>query len=117
MATRPKDEAQTEGTDGAKANGAPEAEQQAAVDEDLHRYIAPVVGPDDERVITDSGIEIKPLYEEDDVAPGCRSASASPATTPSPAASTRACTATGSGRCASTPASRARRTPTSATAT
>jgi methylmalonyl-CoA mutase N-terminal domain/subunit len=38
--------------------------------EDLHRYIAPVVGPDDERVITDSGIEIDPLYEEDDVAPG-----------------------------------------------
>ena len=70
MATRPKDEAQTEGTDGAKANGAPEAEQQAAVDEDLHRYIAPVVGPDDEREITDSGIEIKRLYEEDDVAPG-----------------------------------------------
>src|SRR6266513_229835 len=39
MATRPKDEAKTEGTDG-------------------------------EREITDSGIEIKRLYEEDDVAPG-----------------------------------------------
>jgi methylmalonyl-CoA mutase N-terminal domain/subunit len=51
MATRPKD-------------------SQEAVDEDLHRYIAPVVGPDDERVFTDSGIEIKPLYDEDDVAPG-----------------------------------------------
>src|SRR5215212_6049051 len=70
MATRPKGEAQKEGTDGAKSNGAPEAEQKAAVDEDLHRYIAPVVGPDDERVITDSGIEIKRLYEEDDVRPG-----------------------------------------------
>ncbi|MDX6614933.1 MAG: methylmalonyl-CoA mutase, N-terminal domain [Solirubrobacterales bacterium] len=39
-------------------------------DLDLNRYIAPVVGPDDERVFTDSGIEIEPLYEEDDVAPG-----------------------------------------------
>ncbi|MEK6277274.1 MAG: methylmalonyl-CoA mutase family protein [Actinomycetota bacterium] len=32
--------------------------------------IAPVVGPDDERVFTDSGIEIEPVYEEGDVAPG-----------------------------------------------
>ncbi len=39
-------------------------------DEDLHRYVAPVVGPDDERVITDSGIEIETVYEADDVAPG-----------------------------------------------
>src|SRR5215213_8064727 len=70
MATRPKGEAKSEGTDGAKSNGAPEAEQKAAVDEDLHRYIAPVVEPDDEREITDSGIEIKRLYEEDDVRPG-----------------------------------------------
>ena len=54
MATAPKD------TD---------RQQLAAAEEDLHRYIAPVVGPDDERVITDSGIEIKPLYDEDDVAP------------------------------------------------
>jgi methylmalonyl-CoA mutase, N-terminal domain len=71
MATRPKDEAKTEGTNGTASDGAPDAErQQAAVDDDLDRYIAPVVGPDDERVITDSGIEIKRLYEEDDVAPG-----------------------------------------------
>ncbi|MGB2850682.1 MAG: methylmalonyl-CoA mutase family protein [Solirubrobacterales bacterium] len=35
-----------------------------------HRYIAPVVGPDDPRIITDSGIEIEPLYEADDVAEG-----------------------------------------------
>ncbi len=34
------------------------------------RTIAPVVGPDDERVFTDSGIEIERLYTEDDVAPG-----------------------------------------------
>jgi methylmalonyl-CoA mutase, N-terminal domain len=63
MATRPRDEA---GTDDA----ASDAEQRRAVEEDLYRYIAPTVGPDDERVITDSGIEIKPLYEESDVAPG-----------------------------------------------
>jgi methylmalonyl-CoA mutase N-terminal domain/subunit len=36
----------------------------------LDRFIAPVVGPDDERVFTDSGIEIEPVYEPDDVAPG-----------------------------------------------
>ncbi len=40
-----------------------------AVDEDLHRYVAPVVGPDDERIFTDSGIEIDRLYDESDVAP------------------------------------------------
>jgi methylmalonyl-CoA mutase, N-terminal domain len=34
------------------------------------RFIAPVVGPDDERVFTDSGIEIEPVYTEEDVAPG-----------------------------------------------
>ncbi|MGD9737149.1 MAG: methylmalonyl-CoA mutase [Solirubrobacterales bacterium] len=38
--------------------------------EDAHRTIAPVVGPDDKRVFTDSGIEIEALYEEGDVAPG-----------------------------------------------
>jgi methylmalonyl-CoA mutase N-terminal domain/subunit len=31
--------------------------------------IAPVVGPDDERRFTDSGIEVKRLYDESDVAP------------------------------------------------
>jgi methylmalonyl-CoA mutase N-terminal domain/subunit len=62
MATRPRDKAAGE--------GAPPGRQREAVDEDLHRYIAPVVGPDDERVFTDSGIEIKTLYEKDDVAPG-----------------------------------------------
>ncbi len=34
-----------------------------------YRYIAPIVGPDDERRITDSGIEINRLYEAEDVAP------------------------------------------------
>ncbi len=35
-----------------------------------HRFIAPSVGPDDERRFTDSGIEIEKLYEAGDVAPG-----------------------------------------------
>ena len=43
--------------------------QEAAVQDDLHRYIAPVVGPDDERIFTDSGIELKRLYDESDVKP------------------------------------------------
>jgi methylmalonyl-CoA mutase N-terminal domain/subunit len=34
------------------------------------RTIAPLVGPDDERAFTDSGIEIERLYTEEDVAPG-----------------------------------------------
>ena len=34
---------------------------------DDHRTIAPIVGPDDPRRFTDSGIEIKPLYSEDDL--------------------------------------------------
>jgi methylmalonyl-CoA mutase N-terminal domain/subunit len=38
--------------------------------EEAHRTIAPVVGPDDERVFTDSGIEIEALYGAGDVAPG-----------------------------------------------
>jgi methylmalonyl-CoA mutase N-terminal domain/subunit len=45
-------------------------EQVAALLDDLYRYIAPVVGPDDERVFTDSGIEIDRRYDDDDVAPG-----------------------------------------------
>ena len=78
----------------------------------------PLVGPDDERVFTDSGIEIERLYTEDDVAPGPRGAPRrARRAARSPAASTRGCTATGSGRCASTPASPPPRTPTSATAT
>ena len=32
-----------------------------------HRTIAPIVGPDDPRRFTDSGIEIEPLYTEDDL--------------------------------------------------
>ena len=50
--------------------GDPDPVTERAVEDDLHRYVAPVVGPDDERVITDSGIEIDRRYDEDDVAPG-----------------------------------------------
>src|SRR5919202_3012310 len=32
-----------------------------------HRTIAPIVGPDDERRFTDSGIEVKPVYDADDL--------------------------------------------------
>jgi methylmalonyl-CoA mutase N-terminal domain/subunit len=41
-----------------------------ASDVDQDRFIAPVVGPDDERRFTDSGIEIERVYEAGDVAPG-----------------------------------------------
>ena len=41
--------------------------QAEAVEEDIYRYVAPVVGPDDERTITDSGIEIDRLYGPEDV--------------------------------------------------
>ena len=39
-----------------------------------YRFIAPVVGPDDERRFTDSGIEVDGLYDADDVGPGPRGA-------------------------------------------
>jgi methylmalonyl-CoA mutase N-terminal domain/subunit len=42
----------------------------SSYDPEAHRYIAPVTGPDDERKFTDSGIEIDPLYDADDVASG-----------------------------------------------
>jgi methylmalonyl-CoA mutase, N-terminal domain len=34
-----------------------------------HRTIAPIVGPDDPRRFTDSGIEIKPVYTDEDLPP------------------------------------------------
>jgi methylmalonyl-CoA mutase N-terminal domain/subunit len=40
---------------------------QAMATTDEHRTIAPIVGPDDPRRFTDSGIEIKPLYTEQDL--------------------------------------------------
>ncbi|MGH2888255.1 MAG: acyl-CoA mutase large subunit family protein [Solirubrobacteraceae bacterium] len=37
---------------------------------DEHRTIAPIVGPDDPRRFTDSGIEVEPLYDERDLPDG-----------------------------------------------
>ena len=47
----------------------PDAEDYATTT-DPHRFIAPQVGPDDERIFTDSGIEIEGVYDEGDVADG-----------------------------------------------
>ena len=38
-----------------------------AEEKDERLTVAPIVGPDDPRRFTDSGIEIKPLYDEDDL--------------------------------------------------
>jgi methylmalonyl-CoA mutase, N-terminal domain len=71
MATRP-----TEKPGGDPAIGESEgeaearAEKAARLDSELSRSIAPIVRPDDPRVFTDSGIEVKRVYEADDVAPG-----------------------------------------------
>jgi methylmalonyl-CoA mutase N-terminal domain/subunit len=53
-----------------------------ATEADLYRFIAPVVGPDDERVFTDSGIEIEPVYEPGDVAAGLNERLGEPGTYP-----------------------------------
>jgi methylmalonyl-CoA mutase N-terminal domain/subunit len=66
MATRPTEKPARGESEHRRDEGAPER----AVEEDLHRFVAPVVGPDDEHRYTDSGIDVKRLYEEDDVAPG-----------------------------------------------
>ena len=50
--------------------------------DDIPRTIAPVVGPDDPRVFTDSGIEIERLYTEDDVAPGLEERLGAPGSPP-----------------------------------
>jgi methylmalonyl-CoA mutase N-terminal domain/subunit len=51
-------------------------------DSEIHRTIAPMVGPEDERVFTDSGIEIEPLYDEGDVAPGLQERLGEPGSPP-----------------------------------
>ncbi|MFL5899934.1 MAG: methylmalonyl-CoA mutase, partial [Solirubrobacterales bacterium] len=50
--------------------------------EETHRTIAPLVGPDDERVFTDSGIEIERAYDADDVASGLQERLGEPGTPP-----------------------------------
>ncbi len=44
-----------------------EEEQQEPLDNEDDPSVAPIVGPDDPRVFTDSGIEIKALYTADDI--------------------------------------------------
>jgi methylmalonyl-CoA mutase, N-terminal domain len=61
---------QTDSQRAAASEGSPDPDTERAVTEDLNRYVTPVVGPDDERVFTDSGIEVERLYAEGDVAPG-----------------------------------------------
>jgi methylmalonyl-CoA mutase, N-terminal domain len=78
MATRPGEKRGVEATEGSGSpadggdgvGGEVRERAERAVQDDLHRFVAPVVGPDDERVFTDSGIEIERLYEEGDVGPG-----------------------------------------------
>src|SRR5436190_10156677 len=70
MATRPTEESASEASDPKSEDGHSGEAQAEKVREDLHRHIAPAVGPDDERRFTDSGIEVDRLYEESDVAPG-----------------------------------------------
>src|SRR4051794_10240984 len=41
-----------------------------AISPEEHTSIAPIVGPDDPRRFTDSGIEVQPLYKAEDVAEG-----------------------------------------------
>jgi methylmalonyl-CoA mutase, N-terminal domain len=68
MATRPSEKpavSESQGVPAVDGSGG----QAKKVDEDLHRYIAPVVGPDDGRRFTDSGIEVERVYDADDVAP------------------------------------------------
>jgi methylmalonyl-CoA mutase N-terminal domain/subunit len=70
MATRPTEKSTRDSsTGGAEGDGQPH-EAVRSMDEDLHRYIAPTVGPDTESRFTDSGIDIQRLYDADDVAPG-----------------------------------------------
>jgi methylmalonyl-CoA mutase, N-terminal domain len=83
MATRPTDEPVSEAaTGGPNTEGEVDERAEEAVQEDLYRYVGPLVGPDDERVFTDSGIEIDRLYEADDVAPGLEERLGEPADYP-----------------------------------
>jgi methylmalonyl-CoA mutase N-terminal domain/subunit len=70
MATRPTEKSARESSDGGAEGDGQLDEQARRVDEDLHRYIAPTVGPDTGSRFTDSGIDVRRLYEDDDVAPG-----------------------------------------------
>ena len=66
--------------------------------------VAPVVGPDDPRRFTDSGIEVKTLYTSADLPENLDLGQAGRVSVHARRARAR-CTAGGVGRCASTPAS------------
>jgi methylmalonyl-CoA mutase N-terminal domain/subunit len=70
MATRPSEKSARESANGRAGDDGRPDEQERSVEEDLNRYIAPTVGPNDERRFTDSGIEVGRLYDADDVGPG-----------------------------------------------
>jgi methylmalonyl-CoA mutase, N-terminal domain len=82
MATRPTDKPAAGESDAGRRGDGGAREQADAVQEDLHRYIAPSVGPDDDRRFTDSGIEVKRLYEAADVRPGLEERIGAPAEYP-----------------------------------
>jgi methylmalonyl-CoA mutase N-terminal domain/subunit len=60
------DAADAPAEEGAQANGELAAE---GPDASEHLTIAPIVGPEDPRRFTDSGIEVKPLYSDQDLPP------------------------------------------------
>ena len=70
MATRPTEKPAARKAGGKPTEDGPPDEQAEKVQEDLHRYIAPTIGPDGERRFTDSGIEVERVYDADDVRPG-----------------------------------------------
>jgi methylmalonyl-CoA mutase, N-terminal domain len=70
MATRPTEKPAARKAGGKPTEDAPPDEQAEKVQEDLHRYIAPTIGPDGERRFTDSGIEVERVYDAGDVGPG-----------------------------------------------
>src|SRR6476620_8151338 len=70
MATRPTEKPAAREAGGKPAEDGRPDEQAEKVQEDLHRYIAPTMGPDGEHRFTDSGIEVKRLYDAGDVRPG-----------------------------------------------
>ncbi len=70
MATRPTEKPAAPKAGGKPTENGPPDEQAEKVQEDLHRYIAPTIGPDGERRFTDSGIEVERVYDAGDVRPG-----------------------------------------------
>jgi len=69
-ATKPAIDSDDSGSGLPADEGGVDEPTERAVEDDLHRYVAPLVGPDDERIFTDSGIAIDRLYDSGDVAPG-----------------------------------------------